>query len=84
MLRAQMIRHFVEDREVVLYCDMHGHSRKRNIFIYGCENKVGPRSVSAADSFGRCTRVRFKALYVTATHRRTRTFLSFFVYIPSV
>ena len=24
-----------EDREVILFCDMHGHSRKKNIFMYG-------------------------------------------------
>uniref|UniRef100_A0A8C9ELC1 Peptidase M14 domain-containing protein n=1 Tax=Pavo cristatus TaxID=9049 RepID=A0A8C9ELC1_PAVCR len=23
-------------REVVLYCDFHGHSRKNNVFMYGC------------------------------------------------
>lgn len=22
-----------------MYCDLHGHSRKHNIFIYGCENR---------------------------------------------
>ena len=27
------------EREVVLYCDLHGHSRKQNVFIYGCENR---------------------------------------------
>ena len=27
------------EREVVLYCDLHGHSRKMNVFMYGCENK---------------------------------------------
>jgi len=27
------------DRGVTLYCDLHGHSRKHNVFIYGCENK---------------------------------------------
>jgi len=30
----------LEDREVVLYCDLHGHSRHQNIFIYGCENRA--------------------------------------------
>uniref|UniRef100_A0A8C0F640 Peptidase M14 domain-containing protein n=1 Tax=Bubo bubo TaxID=30461 RepID=A0A8C0F640_BUBBB len=25
------------EREVVLYCDFHGHSRKNNIFMYGCD-----------------------------------------------
>lgn len=28
----------LEDCGVALYCDMHAHSRKHNIFIYGCEN----------------------------------------------
>lgn len=23
--------------QVVLFCDMHGHSRKKDIFVYGCE-----------------------------------------------
>ena len=27
-----------EDREVVLFCDLHGHSRKQNVFIYGCDD----------------------------------------------
>jgi hypothetical protein len=28
--------------EIILYCDFHGHSRKQNVFIYGCENKHLP------------------------------------------
>lgn len=28
--------------ELVLYCDFHGHSRKQNVFVYGCENKQLP------------------------------------------
>ncbi|XP_074049739.1 cytosolic carboxypeptidase 3 isoform X7 [Macrotis lagotis] len=28
----------MEDREILLYCDLHGHSRKENIFMYGCED----------------------------------------------
>lgn len=28
----------LEEREVLLYCDLHGHSRKNNIFMYGCNN----------------------------------------------
>ena len=31
-----------EEREVAVYCDLHGHSRKQNVFIYGCENKTNP------------------------------------------
>ena len=34
-----MIRRFMEDREVILFTDFHGHSRKMNVFMYGCENK---------------------------------------------
>ncbi|XP_053256468.1 cytosolic carboxypeptidase 2 isoform X7 [Podarcis raffonei] len=34
-----MIKRVLEDREVLLYCDFHGHSRKNNIFMYGCNNK---------------------------------------------
>ncbi|XP_054548661.1 cytosolic carboxypeptidase 3 isoform X3 [Talpa occidentalis] len=32
-----MIRKLMEKREVILYCDLHGHSRKENIFMYGCD-----------------------------------------------
>ena len=28
-------------RPVALFCDMHGHSRKKNVFIYGCLKKKG-------------------------------------------
>ncbi|XP_056655701.1 cytosolic carboxypeptidase 3 isoform X11 [Monodelphis domestica] len=28
----------MEDREILLYCDLHGHSRRGNIFMYGCED----------------------------------------------
>jgi hypothetical protein len=30
-----LIKKFQEDREVFLVCDIHGHSRKKNIFMYG-------------------------------------------------
>ncbi|KAJ6665588.1 hypothetical protein lerEdw1_003431 [Lerista edwardsae] len=33
-----MIKRVLEEREVLLYCDLHGHSRKNNIFMYGCNN----------------------------------------------
>ncbi|KAL0490549.1 cytosolic carboxypeptidase [Acrasis kona] len=35
----QMVKRFMEDREVILSCDFHGHSRKKNIFMYGCHEK---------------------------------------------
>ena len=37
----QMMRTLQEDREIVLFVDLHGHSRKHNIFCYGCEPKGG-------------------------------------------
>jgi len=27
---------------VVVYCDLHGHSRKQNVFIYGCDMMADP------------------------------------------
>ncbi len=27
-------------RQVALFCDLHGHSRKLDVFMYGCEKKV--------------------------------------------
>ena len=32
----QLIKRMKEERDLLLYCDFHGHSRKKNIFIYGC------------------------------------------------
>jgi len=39
-----MLKRFAEDREVVMYCDLHGHSRKKNVFIYGCDSKYRNQS----------------------------------------
>ncbi len=39
----EMIRKLNEEREIVLYCDLHGHSRKNNVFIYGCHNNNLPK-----------------------------------------
>jgi len=38
----EMIKRFMNEIELVLYCDFHGHSRKQNVFVYGCENKDLP------------------------------------------
>ncbi|MGH0143939.1 UNVERIFIED_CONTAM: hypothetical protein FKN15_011940, partial [Acipenser sinensis] len=32
------IQRLCEERELLLYCDLHGHSRKANVFMYGCES----------------------------------------------
>ncbi|XP_063800625.1 cytosolic carboxypeptidase 2 isoform X2 [Pseudophryne corroboree] len=37
-----MIKRISAEREVLLYCDFHGHSRKSNVFMYGCNNKGQP------------------------------------------
>ncbi|XP_067638596.1 cytosolic carboxypeptidase Nna1 isoform X9 [Eurosta solidaginis] len=37
-----MVKRLIDEYKVVLYCDMHAHSRKHNIFVYGCENKRNP------------------------------------------
>ena len=42
-------------RDVLMYCDLHAHSRSKNIFMYGCENRRGlseriiPYMLSCAD-----------------------------------
>lgn len=37
-----MIKRLTDDCGVMMYCDMHAHSRNHNIFIYGCENRRTP------------------------------------------
>ncbi|XP_071974769.1 cytosolic carboxypeptidase 2 isoform X4 [Engystomops pustulosus] len=39
-----MVKRLLAEREVLLYCDFHGHSRKNNVFMYGCNNKGQPES----------------------------------------
>ncbi|CAH2326030.1 cytosolic carboxypeptidase 2 [Pelobates cultripes] len=39
-----MIKRLVAEREVLLYCDFHGHSRRSNVFMYGCNNKGPPET----------------------------------------
>lgn len=35
----KMIQVLNETHSVILYCDMHGHTRKKNVFMYGCNEK---------------------------------------------
>lgn len=35
---------FSEEREVAMFIDLHGHSRKKGIFLYGAE-KIGPKDL---------------------------------------
>ncbi|XP_070686658.1 cytosolic carboxypeptidase 2 [Pempheris klunzingeri] len=34
-----MVERLVAETDVVLYCDFHGHNRKNNVFMYGCNNR---------------------------------------------
>ncbi|CAE7514428.1 AGBL3, partial [Symbiodinium pilosum] len=38
-----MFRHLLDDRDVILYVDIHGHSRKKNVFMYGNSESNGLR-----------------------------------------
>jgi cytosolic carboxypeptidase protein 2/3 len=38
----KLIKESHEERGVYLFCDLHGHSRKNNIFMYGCHNQKVP------------------------------------------
>lgn len=38
----KLIRQFRNERNIVLYCDLHGHSRRKNIFMYGNHIKDKP------------------------------------------
>ena len=33
-----LILEFSKSRELIMYCDLHGHSRKHGVFLYGCHN----------------------------------------------
>ena len=35
----KLMQVFSEDHEIALYCDMHGHSMKKNVFMYACSSK---------------------------------------------
>ncbi|OXA61045.1 cytosolic carboxypeptidase 2-like isoform X2 [Folsomia candida] len=37
-----LLRRLAETNGIFLYCDIHGHSRRNNVFIYGCENRKFP------------------------------------------
>lgn len=55
--QKKMMREFGMERDIVMFVDFHGHSRKKNIFMYGCTNlknrrerlevKIFPKLVSA-------------------------------------
>jgi len=38
------MRTFAKEREIALYLDLHGHSRRKNIFMYGNNIKEAPQA----------------------------------------
>ena len=48
MLIAKLLE---DDYSISIYCDLHAHSRKYNVFMYGCENRWDKRD----DTYKRST-----------------------------
>ena len=40
-----MIRKTLDSRDVLMFVDIHGHSRKKNAFMYGCYNQKLPNGI---------------------------------------
>lgn len=40
----KLIKKFASERRVDLVCDLHGHSRKKSIFMYGCNIPDDPEA----------------------------------------
>lgn len=38
-----MMRKTLESRDILFYCDIHGHFRMKNLFMYGCTNQRADR-----------------------------------------
>uniref|UniRef100_H2YEX1 Peptidase M14 carboxypeptidase A domain-containing protein n=1 Tax=Ciona savignyi TaxID=51511 RepID=H2YEX1_CIOSA len=46
-----MVDQFNKDHPILIYCDLHGHSRKHHVFMYGCERKaLKPKQTEATDN----------------------------------
>lgn len=43
----RLMQYFSEQREIALYCDMHGHSMKKNVFMYACRADLQDRNSNA-------------------------------------
>ena len=38
----KLVKQIHQERGLVMFCDLHGHSRKQNVFMYGCNKKDNP------------------------------------------
>lgn len=45
-----MIKKTLECRPVHLFVDIHGHSRQNNLFLYGCQADIVPKSIKKMSS----------------------------------
>ena len=41
-VKALITKLLENDHSISIYCDLHAHSRKYNVFMYGCENRYNP------------------------------------------
>jgi hypothetical protein len=41
----QLMQSIQQTRELLFFCDFHGHSAKHNVFMYGCECGSGPQKL---------------------------------------
>ena len=87
-----MIKRLNAERQVVVYCDLHGHSRKNNIFIYGCENKhdrskrLQERVSSSVVMYRKCAgcvTLFFTALATYTSYRQARLYSHILFYCCS-
>lgn len=60
----RMMEKFRKERDIVMFCDLHGHSKKHNSFIYGC-------NTAPHEGFASWTKVR---LFPRVFARRTPLF----------
>lgn len=44
----ELLKNEFSTRGVVFFCDIHGHSRKKNVFMYGCDTKKRPNPQARA------------------------------------
>jgi cytosolic carboxypeptidase protein 2/3 len=38
----KLVKDLKVERGCLMFCDLHGHSRKQNVFMYGCNKKDAP------------------------------------------
>jgi hypothetical protein len=40
----KLVKDFASERPLILYCDLHGHSRRKNVFMYGNTDSSCPEA----------------------------------------